>query len=612
MLLQAVAVGDVSWAGDSGFLNSLQDVQFNTLAPEVQISNVELQKFYLSLSAVALVEGLKKEWPNYGPYELYEFLNLYRSEGRFGLCGLARYAIEGFFIDKQINNPRHKVEIVNRAYEILRKALPHQKYIPENIKAIIFALDGTLYQSKELSEVFDKVRIAFISAKLEKTKEEAEKLYNKTKEDLSKDKLVPPTDTEILRELGLTVDDWEEYNADKIHPERYLKRDGDLKRVLQKLKADGYTLVIFTNNSDSQTERILKALGIEQCFDRNQIFTRTALKTSKPSLESFRAVCERLGLRPEQCFSLGHRDEVDISPARLMGMKAMLIESLDDIYNLSTEQDSANPKKSTVKREDPPQLNLPEKLKQEVLENRHNDLIKASLGSWWETVGWKDEKWAKDITSDLRDLLIGFIPNEQIRKNEALWGNLIYDSLKKDEKALDGLRLSIEELKAEVRQDLKDYYPRSANYSFKADYYDLVVRYIMTKISFCLNSKPQNRLLDEMEKIANEAVGLSSQFEEMGIKFEEGLFIRDAIFSLQLALKVLVGYKIGFVEDIVWIEGEIKKMEHRLERLERTKQEKYLTKKYFRLLNLFRQKILEGKKELAISIDTTPLIEQAI
>ena len=55
---------------------------------------------------------------------------------------------------------------------------------------------------------------------------------------------------------------------------------------------------------------------------------------SKPAPEPFLAASRLLGLKPELCVSIGDRRDVDLSPAMALGMGAVLVDGVEDVYSL--------------------------------------------------------------------------------------------------------------------------------------------------------------------------------------------------------------------------------------------------------------------------------------
>ncbi|MCM8780821.1 MAG: HAD family hydrolase, partial [Candidatus Omnitrophica bacterium] len=206
---------------------------------------------------------------------------------------------------------------------------------------IIFDLDGTLYNEPNLSRAYEDARWNFISEKLGINPKEAEIRFENIRK--SNPSL---TAGEVLQQMRLNLQEWDDYKDSYINPEIYLRPDLRLQKVLAYLSAR-YTLVIFTHNSLSQTQKILERLGIINYFRR--IFTSAILGFRKPNPESFKAIARIMDTSPNLCISIGDREEIDIIPARQAGMQALLvrgplditIEAIDDILSSQKRRKTA-------------------------------------------------------------------------------------------------------------------------------------------------------------------------------------------------------------------------------------------------------------------------------
>ena len=56
--------------------------------------------------------------------------------------------------------------------------------------------------------------------------------------------------------------------------------------------------------------------------------------SGKPSPGPFEETARRLGLAPARCVSVGDRFDVDLAPAMELGMGAILVDGVEDVYEL--------------------------------------------------------------------------------------------------------------------------------------------------------------------------------------------------------------------------------------------------------------------------------------
>jgi putative hydrolase of the HAD superfamily len=212
------------------------------------------------------------------------------------------------------------------------------------IKVIFFDLDGTLYASEIIREKFAEAAYTTLAALKNISVEDARALIETRRDELQKKQGFPAPYTLTLVSYGLPIEMWHEQNVAFFDPRDYLKKDPMLKTVLHKLKTT-YRLAILTNNNDTQSERILEALGIDGLFDK--IFTYNTFKVLKPDPEFFRQAARVLGVEPKECLVVGDRYHVDLDPAQQLGMRIYEVNGPEDIYHLPDSLEKSYKKKRT-------------------------------------------------------------------------------------------------------------------------------------------------------------------------------------------------------------------------------------------------------------------------
>jgi putative hydrolase of the HAD superfamily len=199
------------------------------------------------------------------------------------------------------------------------------------IKVIFFDLDGTLYESETIRKKFADAAYTTLAALRNISVEEARTLIETRRDELQKKQGFPAPYTLTLVSYGLPIEMWHKQNVAFFDPRDYLKKDPALKAVLQRLTTN-YRLAILTNNNDTQSERILEALGVDGLFDK--IFTYNTFKVLKPDPEFFRQAARALGVNPKECLVVGDRYHVDLNPAQQLGMRIYEVNGPADIYHL--------------------------------------------------------------------------------------------------------------------------------------------------------------------------------------------------------------------------------------------------------------------------------------
>jgi len=131
--------------------------------------------------------------------------------------------------------------------------------------------------------------------------------------------------------LGVPIQTSVEWREQLIHPEDYLSRDERLRRTLEEL-ATYYALAAVTNNPVKVGVRTLEVLGVSDLVQ--SVIGLDSTGTSKPNTQPFRHVCAVLDTPPLETISVGDRMDVDIVPAREIGMGAILVDGVEDVYQL--------------------------------------------------------------------------------------------------------------------------------------------------------------------------------------------------------------------------------------------------------------------------------------
>lgn len=199
------------------------------------------------------------------------------------------------------------------------------------IKVIIFDLDGTLYKSDEIRQKFAEAAYYTLAEFKNTSVENAQTLIEERRDALKRKQGFPVPYTLTLISYGVPIPLWHKENIKFFDPRDYLNKDEKLKKSMIRLNKH-YKLAILTNNNDVQTARILQALELDDLFEG--IFTYTSFKLLKPDLKFFERAASEMGVKPEECLVVGDRYNVDLEPAKKLGMDTYEVNGPEDIYNL--------------------------------------------------------------------------------------------------------------------------------------------------------------------------------------------------------------------------------------------------------------------------------------
>ncbi len=204
--------------------------------------------------------------------------------------------------------------------------------IPSEIKTIIFDIDSTLYTNSAYA--FEQVdcQVREYARVNGMTVEQARKKVADYRKQFAKEndgKKVSLGNT--LLAFGVPIKTSVEWRKTLMEPADFLSRDEKLIEKLSQLEKK-YNLICVTNNPVFTARKTLEAIGISEFF-KDIVGLDTCLK-SKPAVEPFMKACEITNTKPENCLSVGDRFDMDISLPLELGMGGILVNGVEDVYNL--------------------------------------------------------------------------------------------------------------------------------------------------------------------------------------------------------------------------------------------------------------------------------------
>ncbi len=197
--------------------------------------------------------------------------------------------------------------------------------------ALIFDLDSTLYTDPEYAAFQEDVLVARLGRELGLTLEAAAARIEALRTERSNAGLGKTSLGRLFAELGIDIATSVRWREECIEPAEWLHRDAKLDRALG-LLSERYALALATNNPRLVGEKSLKALGVRSRFAVLVGLDDTL--RSKPAREPFQETARRLGVEASRCVSIGDRFDVDLAPALDLGMGAILVDGVEDVYSL--------------------------------------------------------------------------------------------------------------------------------------------------------------------------------------------------------------------------------------------------------------------------------------
>jgi phosphoglycolate phosphatase/putative hydrolase of the HAD superfamily len=203
--------------------------------------------------------------------------------------------------------------------------------LPAATRALVFDFDGTLYTNKAYQDFQEDVLVERLARELGEGAPRTRERIARIRAEREAAGQGRTSLGRIFAELGADMGTSIRWRAESIDPGKWLGPDARLDEVLAAL-AKRFALALVTNNPRSVGEKGLDALGLRPRF--RAIVGLDDTMVSKPAPEPFLRAAELLGAPPEACLSIGDRYDVDLAPALGLGMGAILVEGVEDVYRL--------------------------------------------------------------------------------------------------------------------------------------------------------------------------------------------------------------------------------------------------------------------------------------
>lgn len=204
--------------------------------------------------------------------------------------------------------------------------------IPENLKTIIFDIDSTLYTNSKYAFEQVDVQLRHLAELRGVTPDEIRKMIADFRAEYSKKNDGAKISLgNTLTYFGVTIEDSIKMRETLLEPKEFLSRDERLIKTLEKLSKK-YKMIAVTNNPVLPAFKTLEAIGIEKLIP--DIIGLDTCHKSKPHPDILNLAAEKTGARLTECLSVGDRYDIDLSLALEMGMGAILVTGVEDVYEL--------------------------------------------------------------------------------------------------------------------------------------------------------------------------------------------------------------------------------------------------------------------------------------
>lgn len=202
---------------------------------------------------------------------------------------------------------------------------------PNDIRGIVFDLDGTLYVSPSFAATIQGAAANYIAGIKKIELSAASRLMAETRNGLTEERDEIPTLSAVCSELGGNVRDLHTFFAERLRPEAHLVRDQRVITLLENL-TKSRPLYLFTNNNRALTTRIIDHLGLGSFFRRMYVIDDTW--KGKPDEGMLDQILAETGLLPSQALFVGDRYDVDLRLPEQRGCPIYLSQSIEQLVRL--------------------------------------------------------------------------------------------------------------------------------------------------------------------------------------------------------------------------------------------------------------------------------------
>lgn len=202
----------------------------------------------------------------------------------------------------------------------------------DQIKAIVFDLDGTLYVSEPFEQVVWESAARYAGELLGVSPDEGGRRLRDIRLQLTEQRGTVQTLAVAIETIGGTVPELHRRFAEELEPHPYIEPDPRVPALVAALR-QRYISWLLTNNNRTLTDKILVRLGLENAFDR--VITINDTWRPKPDDSVLDEILAELGLPPSQVLFVGDRYDIDLRLPAERGCPVLLTRTIDELMALN-------------------------------------------------------------------------------------------------------------------------------------------------------------------------------------------------------------------------------------------------------------------------------------
>lgn len=204
--------------------------------------------------------------------------------------------------------------------------------LPERPRALLFDIDGTLYDNEPYARFQVEVLVAELARVRGRPVDEIRAEVERVRRELAEREGRATTSLgNAMAALGVDLATSVAWRERLIEPAAWLARDPELEGALAAL-ARRFKLAAVTNNPRLVALKGLAALGVAERF--GAVVGLDDTLRSKPAREPFELAARLLGVPLTDCVSIGDRYDVDLAVPLELGAGGILVDGASDVYRL--------------------------------------------------------------------------------------------------------------------------------------------------------------------------------------------------------------------------------------------------------------------------------------
>ncbi len=205
-------------------------------------------------------------------------------------------------------------------------------FLPERPRALLFDIDGTLYDDAAYARFQVDVLVAELARVRGRPLDEVRAEVERVRRELGEREGRKTTSLgNAMAALGVDLATSVAWRERLIEPAAWLAPDAALDAALAALAAR-FRLAAVTNNPRLVALKGLAALGVAGRFEAVVGLDDTF--RSKPAREPFELAARLLAVPITECVSIGDRHDVDLAVPLELGAGGILVDGASDVYRL--------------------------------------------------------------------------------------------------------------------------------------------------------------------------------------------------------------------------------------------------------------------------------------